>query len=54
MLLAKAIGWAAASAPFALVAPALADVRGASSTARLKCPTSRCRRRRLRRGNEVE
>src|SRR6516165_12626689 len=48
MLLAKAIGWAAAGAPFALVAPALAGVRGASSTARLKCPTSRCRRRRLR------
>jgi sRNA-binding protein len=33
-LLAKAIGWADAGAPFALIAPVLTGVRGA----RLKCP----------------
>ena len=42
-LLAQAIGWADAGAPFALIAPVLIRVRGA----RLKCPTSRRLRHRL-------
>jgi hypothetical protein len=38
-LLAKAIGWADAGAPFALIAPVLTGVRSVLSMVRLKCPT---------------
>jgi hypothetical protein len=43
-LLAKAIGWADAGAPFSLIAPGRYWLRGA----RLKCRTARRQQRRLR------